>query len=72
MAHSLQGIAAKDAKTTAARIEIRAVRRNRLCCGEILLFFFRLLLRRGQPFQALQQLFLGHAVGRDLGIVGID
>src|SRR5581483_1380571 len=29
-------------------------------------------LRRGQALQALEQLFLAHAVGGDVGIVGID
>jgi hypothetical protein len=33
---------------------------------------FRRLFRRRQAFQALEQLFLGHAVSGDLGIVGID
>ena len=31
-----------------------------------------LLLGRGQAFQALEQLFLRHAVRRNLGVIGID
>ena len=31
-----------------------------------------LFLGRGKPFQTLEELFLGHAVPNDLGIVGID
>src|SRR3954452_23938665 len=30
-----------------------------------------LLFRRRQAFEALEQLFLGHAIARDFGIVGI-
>src|ERR1700722_7458826 len=37
-----------------------------------LFFLFGLLFRRGEPLQALEELFLGHALDRDLGIVGID
>src|SRR6266702_623184 len=33
---------------------------------------FGLLLGRGQAFQALEQLFLRHAVRRNLGVIGID
>src|SRR6476620_9991338 len=33
---------------------------------------FRWLLRRGQAFKALEQLFLGHAVRCYLSIVGVD
>jgi hypothetical protein len=32
----------------------------------------RLAFRRGKAFQALEQLFLGHAVRGDVGVVGID
>jgi len=37
-----------------------------------LLVLFGLLFRRRQAFEALQKLLLGHALDRDLGIVGID
>ena len=36
-----------------------------------LFFFFRLFLGRSEPFQPLEQLFLGHAVACDFGIVCI-
>ena len=36
------------------------------------LVLFRLLFRRRQAFEALQQLFLGHALDRNFGVVGID
>jgi hypothetical protein len=37
-----------------------------------LFVLFGLLFRRRQAFEALQELFLGHALDRDLGVVGID
>ena len=37
-----------------------------------LLVLFGLLFRRRQTLEALQKLLLGHALDRDLGIVGID
>src|SRR5258708_3864610 len=37
-----------------------------------LLVLFGLLFRRRQAFEALQKLLLGHALNRDLGVVGID
>ena len=37
-----------------------------------LLVFFGLLFRRGEPLKTLQEFFLGHALDRDLGIIGID
>src|SRR5262249_8047612 len=37
-----------------------------------LFFFLGLLLGRGEPFQSLEQLLFGHAVDRNLGIVGVD
>ena len=40
------------------------------CCS--LFLFLRLLLRRGEPFQALEKLFLRHAVDSHLGVIGID
>src|SRR5205809_7233415 len=40
------------------------------CSG--LLVLFGLFFRRRQAFQALEELFLGHALDRDLGVVGID
>src|SRR5207244_11000632 len=39
---------------------------------ERLIFLFGLLLRRGQPFQALEEFLFGHAFGGHLGVVGID
>ena len=36
------------------------------------LVLFGLLFRRRQAFEALQKLLLGHALDRDLGVVGID
>ena len=39
---------------------------------EGLFVLFGLLFRRRQAFETLQELFLGHALDRDLGIVGID
>ncbi len=44
-------------------------RRPEMAAG--LFFFFRLLFWGGQALETLQQLFLGHALDRDLGIVGI-
>ena len=43
-------------------------------CQEMggLFFLFGLFLGRRKPFEALEQLFLGHALARDLGVVGID
>src|SRR5262249_7589605 len=40
--------------------------------GQTLFVFFRLFLGRRQPLEPLEQLLLGHALGRDLGVVGID
>jgi hypothetical protein len=37
-----------------------------------LFVLFGLLFRRRQAFEALQELFLGHAFDRNLGVVGID
>src|SRR6476469_8843475 len=37
-----------------------------------LLVLFGLFFRRRQAFQALEEFFLGHALDRDLGVVGID
>src|SRR5213594_3988200 len=37
-----------------------------------LFFFLGLLFGRGEALEAFQQLFLGHAIDRDLGVVGID
>src|SRR4029078_8635663 len=37
-----------------------------------LLVLFGLLFRRCQALEALEEFFLGHALGRDLGVVGID
>ena len=45
---------------------------TRIVSGRGLFLVFRLLLGRRQAFEALEQLFFGHAVGGDLGIVGID
>jgi hypothetical protein len=42
------------------------------CSPEGLLVLFGLLLRRRQALEALQKLLLGHALDRDLGIVGVD
>ena len=38
----------------------------------ILLVLFGLLFRRRQAFQTLEQLFLGHALDSNFGVVGID
>src|SRR5262245_23892761 len=38
----------------------------------VLLFLFRLLFRRRETLEALEQLLLGHPLGGDLGVVGID
>src|SRR5712691_10347041 len=62
-------------ETTTARTSRAAVpppKNARKRSARDLFLFFRLLLGRGQPFQALEQLLLGHAIDRDLGIVGID
>ena len=40
--------------------------------GEPLFFLVRLLFRRRQPFQAFEQFFFGHPLGRHLGVVGVD
>ena len=37
-----------------------------------LFVLFGLLFRRRQALKALQEFFLGHALDRDLGVVGID
>src|SRR5262249_11464444 len=57
-------------KTVAARMD-----RAAYADAESLLVLFlllRLLLRRSEPLEALEQLFFGHAIDRHLGIVGID
>ena len=37
-----------------------------------LLVLFRLLLRRREPFETLQQLLLGHPLHRHFGVVGLQ
>ena len=41
-------------------------------CSMELFFLFGLFLGRGEPFQSLEKLFLGHPIDRYLGVVGID
>src|SRR6185312_13740289 len=43
-----------------------------LCDRDLLAVVLGDLFRRRQAFEALEQLFLGHAVGGDLGVVRID
>src|SRR6185312_7041373 len=60
------------------RPNARTVTSKREICGSLFFlvthigFGLGLTLRRREAFQALEQLFLAHAVGDDLGIVGID
>ena len=58
-----------------ARTNVRAfeqIRRVLDLQNEGLFVLFGLLFRRRQALEALQQLFLGHALDRDFGVVGID
>jgi hypothetical protein len=51
---------------------MRAVELNPETKYKRLLVFFRLFFGRGESLETLQQLFLGHALDGDLGVVGID